>query len=187
MARDAEQTKQRLLEAAISEFAAYGIAGARVDRVAAAAGCNKAMIYSYFGSKEGLFDAAFDERTGAFFEAVPFDAGDLAGYTGRAFDYFDEHPETLRLSTWYRLERSEAEHLAAITEANDVRLREIGRAQHEGEISGHFSPVQLLVLIQALSAAWHSTNPELGPHLPSARAGRRRTLVDAVQGLLALK
>ncbi|MGW4485712.1 TetR family transcriptional regulator [Amycolatopsis sp. NPDC004368] len=187
MARDAEQTKRRLLEAATTEFAGFGIAGARVDRIAAAAKCNKAMIYSYFGSKEGLFDAVFDERTAAFFEAVPFDADDLAGYTGRAFDYFDAHPETLRLSTWYRLERSDAEHLAAISEVNDVRLREIGRAQREGGIPGHFSPVQLLVLIQALSAAWHSTNPELGPHLPTGREGRRETLVDAVQGLLALK
>ncbi|QRP47583.1 TetR family transcriptional regulator [Amycolatopsis sp. FDAARGOS 1241] len=187
MARDAEQTKRRLLEAATAEFAAYGIAGARVDRIAAAAGCNKAMIYSYFDSKDGLFDAVFDEQTNAFFEAVPFDASDLAGYLGRAFDYFEEHPENLRLSTWHRLERSGSEHLAAITEVNDVRLREIGRAQRAGEISGHFSPVQLLVLVQALSAAWHSTNPELGPHVPAARAARRRTLVDAVQGLLALK
>ena len=51
MARDAEQTKQRLLEAAIAEFSAYGIAGARVDRIAAGAGVNKSLIYSYFGSK----------------------------------------------------------------------------------------------------------------------------------------
>ena len=178
MARDAEQTKRRLLDAATAEFSGYGIAGARVDRIAAAAGCNKAMIYSYFGSKEQLFDTVFDERTKAFFAAVPFDAGDLAGYTGRAFDYYEDHPETLRLSTWYRLERPADEHLRAITEANDVRA---------GEVPEHYSPVQLVVLIQALSAAWHTTNPELGPRLPAARAERRLTLVDAVQGLLARK
>ncbi|HEY3712286.1 MAG TPA: TetR family transcriptional regulator [Amycolatopsis sp.] len=187
MARDAEQTKRRLLDAATAEFSGYGIAGARVDRIAAAAGCNKAMIYAYFGSKEQLFDAVFDERTKAFFAAVPFDAGDLAGYTGRAFDYYEDHPETLRLSTWYRLERPADEHLRAITEANDVRLGEIGRAQQAGEVPGHYSPVQLVVLIQALSAAWHTTNPELGPRLPADRAERRLTLVDAVQGLLARK
>lgn len=186
MARDAEQTKRRLLAAATEEFAAYGIAGARVDRIAAAAGCNKAMIYAYFGSKDGLFDAVFAEQTEAFFEAVPFDAADLAGYLGRAFDYFEEHPENLRISTWYRLERSASAPLPSVAEANAVRLREIGRAQGDGEIPGHFSPVQLLVLVQALSAAWHSTNPELGAQLPAARAARRQTLVDAVQGLLAL-
>ncbi|HEY3483203.1 MAG TPA: TetR family transcriptional regulator, partial [Streptomyces sp.] len=50
--RDAAETKRRLLAAATEEFAERGIAGARVDRIAAAAGCNKAMIYSYFGSKD---------------------------------------------------------------------------------------------------------------------------------------
>ncbi|ABY22864.1 transcriptional regulator, TetR family [Renibacterium salmoninarum ATCC 33209] len=38
MARDAQATKQRLLEAAVQEFSQYGIAGARVDRIAAVAG-----------------------------------------------------------------------------------------------------------------------------------------------------
>ena len=39
--RDAEATKARILEAATAEFAAHGIAGARVDRIAASAGANK--------------------------------------------------------------------------------------------------------------------------------------------------
>jgi AcrR family transcriptional regulator len=57
--RDAARTKQRLLDAACDEFAEYGIAGGRVERIAAAAGCNKALIYAYFDSKDALFDAAF--------------------------------------------------------------------------------------------------------------------------------
>jgi AcrR family transcriptional regulator len=56
-ARDSAATKERLLEAATAEFAAHGIAGARVDRIAAAARANKQLIYAYFGSKEQLFDA----------------------------------------------------------------------------------------------------------------------------------
>ncbi|MDT8911775.1 hypothetical protein NYF13_12785 [Amycolatopsis sp. PS_44_ISF1] len=118
---------------------------------------------------------------------MPFDAADLAGYTGRAFDYYEDHPETLRLSTWYRLERPADQHLRAVAEANDVRLGEIGRAQRSGEVPGQHSPVQWLVLVQALSAAWHTTNPELGPRLPEARSARRRTLVEAVQALLDRK
>jgi AcrR family transcriptional regulator len=50
MIRDAEATRQRLLDAAAEEFAARGIAGARVDRIAQAARSNKAQIYHYFGS-----------------------------------------------------------------------------------------------------------------------------------------
>jgi AcrR family transcriptional regulator len=54
-ARDPEATKERILDAALHEFAAKGIAGARVDAIAKRAGVNKAMLYYYFESKEGLF------------------------------------------------------------------------------------------------------------------------------------
>lgn len=50
-------TKTRILEAARTEFADYGLAGARVDRIAQQAGVNKAMIYYHFNSKEELHTA----------------------------------------------------------------------------------------------------------------------------------
>ena len=40
MAWDVERTKQLLLDAATAEFSAYGMAGARIDRIAASAGVN---------------------------------------------------------------------------------------------------------------------------------------------------
>ena len=54
-ARDPEATKRRILSAALREFSAKGIAGARVDAIAARAKVNKRMLYYYFGSKDGLF------------------------------------------------------------------------------------------------------------------------------------
>lgn len=53
--RDPEATKARILAAAVREFSAKGISGARVDSIAARARVNKRMLYYYFGSKEGLF------------------------------------------------------------------------------------------------------------------------------------
>jgi TetR/AcrR family transcriptional regulator len=53
--RDPEATKRRILDAALQEFSAKGISGARVDAIAARAGVNKALLYYYFGSKEDLF------------------------------------------------------------------------------------------------------------------------------------
>ena len=60
MVGDAQATQRRLLEAAAQEFAARGIAGARVDRIAEVARSNKAQIYHYFGSKDDLYDACID-------------------------------------------------------------------------------------------------------------------------------
>ncbi len=50
--------RDRILSAAASEFARHGAAGARVERIAAAAGVNKQLLFHYFGSKSGLYLAA---------------------------------------------------------------------------------------------------------------------------------
>ena len=75
--KNSEETRKRLLAAATKEFAQYGIAGARVDRIAEAAGANKQAIYAYFGSKESLFDAVYDAMVLQTMEEVPIDAYDL--------------------------------------------------------------------------------------------------------------
>src|SRR6266852_4172599 len=53
--RDPERTRELILEAATTEFAAKGIGGARIDGIAARAGANKRMIYHYFGNKQRLY------------------------------------------------------------------------------------------------------------------------------------
>jgi AcrR family transcriptional regulator len=53
--RDPKATKARILRAATREFSAKGVAGARVDAIAARAKVNKRMLYHYFGSKSDLF------------------------------------------------------------------------------------------------------------------------------------
>ncbi len=54
------ETRSRILDAALSEFAANGLAGARTEQIATAAGVNKALIYYYFESKEKLYSAALE-------------------------------------------------------------------------------------------------------------------------------
>ena len=48
-------SREWVFRAACHEFAARGFAGANVDRIAAAAGVNKAMIYYHFKSKAALY------------------------------------------------------------------------------------------------------------------------------------
>ena len=54
------ETRARILDAALSEFALHGLAGARTERIASAAGVNKALLYYHFDSKEKLYLAAFE-------------------------------------------------------------------------------------------------------------------------------
>jgi TetR/AcrR family transcriptional regulator len=56
----AAETRGRILEAALREFSANGLAGARTEQIAAAAGVNKALLYYYFAGKEKLYQAALE-------------------------------------------------------------------------------------------------------------------------------
>jgi AcrR family transcriptional regulator len=110
MAWDTERTKRLLLDAGVAEFSAHGLAGARVDRIAAAARVNKERIYQYFGNKEQFFGAVLTRELGLAIDAVPIlgsgiDA--IADYAGRVFDYQCAHPELARLTFWEGLELKE--------------------------------------------------------------------------------
>ena len=58
--RDPEGMRLRILEAAKQEFAAHGLAGARVDRIALKAGANKRMLYYHVGKKDDLYLAVLE-------------------------------------------------------------------------------------------------------------------------------
>ena len=55
------EMKKRIVEAAADEFARVGYDGARIERIAEAAGCNRSLVYHYFAGKPALFEAALDE------------------------------------------------------------------------------------------------------------------------------
>ena len=180
MARDAEDTKRRLLEAAAAEFADRGIAGARIDRIAAAAKANKALIYAYFGNKEDLFDAVFDALVVDTVHDVPIDPDDLPGYAGRLFDRTLSHPEALRLAVWHSLERGGAALPAAVVAANKDKIAAIAAAQAAGRISDAFPAEELMVLVTGLSVLGA---PDLALTVPADPQRRRRTVVEAVRML----
>ncbi len=186
MAGDAEATKKRLLAAARQEFGAYGIAGARVDRIAAEAGSNKAQIYHYFGSKDGLFEAVFNEIVAQTLEETPIDATDLPEYAGRLFDRYERNPEVQRLATWYRLERSTAESpLEAIMAGNERKIEAIAKAQADGVLPDHYEPIVLLGLVLHLSGLWAGMTPEYALLVKRTSAAERRKVVtESVAALL---
>jgi AcrR family transcriptional regulator len=188
MVGDADATRRRLREAAAVEFAAYGIAGARVDRIAAAAKSNKAQIYHYFGSKDGLFEAVFEDLVVRTVRTVPIDVTDLPEYAGRLFDGYVEHPEVARLAAWYRLERAETRPmLDALLASYQDKVAKIAAAQRAGQLPTHFGPVALLALVIHTAAFWSASNPELTSLDESTtRKHRRKVVTDAVAAILAV-
>jgi AcrR family transcriptional regulator len=184
--RDPEAKKRQLVDAATEEFAAYGIAGARMDRIAAAAQCSAGLVYTYFGSKDALFDAVFDQIVARTMNDIPITVDDLPGYAGRLFDGYLEHPEVQRIASWHRLERSTSTGLiAAITASMQQKTAAIQAAQDDGVVSSRFAAIDLLTLLLSITGVWATAEPELkvltGSH---SDAHRREVVVEAVRALL---
>jgi AcrR family transcriptional regulator len=187
MAGDAEATRRRLLDAATQEFAAYGIAGARVDRIAATAKSNKAQIYHYFGSKDALFDAVFHDMVVRTVRETPIDPSDLPGYAARLFDGYEDRPEVQRLATWYRLERAGTQsRLDVIVASNRAKVEAITEAQRAGRLPAHFNADDLLALVLTISSMWTSMTPEYDALVSRhTREHRRKVVIDAVSAVLS--
>ena len=187
MVGDAEATKKRLLDAATAEFAGYGIAGARVDRIAEQARANKAQIYHYFGSKDALFDAVFDAIVVNTVREVPIDPTDLPEYAGRIYDGYEDHPEIPRIATWYRLERADTTSLLdIIVQSNRHKVAAIEAAQRAGQLTTHWSAADLLGLVLTVAGMWSTMTPEFTVLFSRhSRAQRRKVITHAVATLLA--
>lgn len=189
MARDSSATKARLLDAAFTEFAEYGIAGARVDRIAEAAGANKRLIYVYFGNKEQLFDVVLQRAMELGAESVPFDVRDLPGYAGAIFDHLVAQPALMRLVTWKQLERPGA--TAAAAEAYRGKIAAVAAAQEEGHIAPGFEPADVLTLVLALAQSWFAapggpaTDADGSAWQDERTARHRAAVVEAVARLIA--
>lgn len=105
MARDPAATQASILAAARVEFAAYGLAGARVDRIAARSGYNKERIYARFGDKEGLYQRVLAEMLEEMRLATVVEVGeDVGDYVRKSFDFHRARPELLRMLLWEALE-----------------------------------------------------------------------------------
>ncbi|WP_433273717.1 TetR family transcriptional regulator [Actinosynnema sp. CS-041913] len=150
-----QASRRRLLDAATAEFAAYGIAGARVDRISANARVNKAQLYAYFGNKDKLFDAVFAEHLELIVDTVPVTGDDLPGYAVRLYDAYLVHPELVRLGAWARLERRPTGDLYdRPPELDATRIRSITDAQAKGIVDRSIPPREVLALVTAMSQAW---------------------------------
>ncbi|WP_354698095.1 HTH-type transcriptional repressor [Paraconexibacter sp. AEG42_29] len=183
--RDGQRSKQQLLDAATAEFAAYGIAGARVDRIAASAGVNKAQMYGWFGSKDGLFDAVFAQHLHRIVDVVPFTPLDLPGYAVALYDSYLTDPELVRLASWSRLERVPVgDLLSAHAGLADPKLAAIARAQAAGRIVGGIRPDEVYALIIALAGTWSPVSATFtaSPQDSAADHERRRAVLRDVVG-----
>lgn len=202
--RDAEATRARILAAAKREFSRLGLAGARVDTIAIKAKANKRMIYHYFGNKEALFQAVFEQayvdiRTAEMRlkleHLAPKEA--LERLVRFTWDYYLRNPEFITLVNSENLHR--AKHIKGserIRSYSRQFVGLVGNILERGVASGDFrpgiDPVQLNLTIAAIGY-YYLTNRHTGAiiferDLMSAQAleDRLRFNIDTIMRLVCV-
>ncbi|MDQ0680140.1 AcrR family transcriptional regulator [Arthrobacter pascens] len=188
MAWNTDRTKALLLGAATEEFSEKGLAGARVDRIAAAAGVNKERIYQYFGKKDDLFDAVLAAELARVMTEVPIEghgAADFGDYAGRLFDRHTTDGALPRLLFWEGLERgrntvdraARADHCAIKVDQVMKVLPGVDRTD----------AADLVITVVTLCDGW-TVLPQLDALLAGDapdRADRRRAFIVRTATLLA--
>lgn len=196
----AELTKRAVLETALKEFAAFGLEGARVDRIAARAKVNKQALYYYFENKEGLFRATlaavYDRappipRQPETAESAP--AAAMRALIATLFDHFREAEEGS--SVIAHENRYHGRHLtpkvrgqirSAVSPIVAAIESALARGQRDGAFSREVRAADLYLTIVALSHFYfthaYTLSAILGGDLltPRAVAAWRRHVGDFV-------
>ncbi len=104
MTQDNRKSEKRLANAARIEFARFGYAGARTERIARQAGVNKQLLFYYFGSKAGLYAAVIRDAEAELASALQPDPGQvhhpgaqLRRTLVRAYDVLGRREELVRV------------------------------------------------------------------------------------------
>jgi AcrR family transcriptional regulator len=161
--RDPERTREKILNAAQTEFCRAGLSGARVEKIVRRAGTNMRMLYHYFGDKEGLYLAVLErvyERIRG--EEEKLNLHDLGAADGMArlidftFSHFLRNPEFITLIGNENLMRAKylkrSKRVAAMTSPLVAAIRHLlERGEREGVFRKDVDPLQIYVTMVAMS------------------------------------
>jgi AcrR family transcriptional regulator len=195
---DPERTKTNILAVAAVEFGEKGLAGARIDEIAAATQTSKRMIYYYFGSKEGLYLAVLEEsyrrvrniEAELHLEDLEPEAA-LRRLVAFTFDHHLANENYIRLVMSENINRGE--YLAQSQRIQELNVPAIAairdlyeRGLRQGVFRPGLDPVDIHASISALSffnvANRHTFGLifKLDTHSTAYNAHRRDSVVDMV-------
>lgn len=181
--RNPEAKRQLLFDAALAEFAEFGLAGARIDRLARRAGISPGLVYSFYKGKDELFDAVFDMIVEMTVATVPLDADRLPEYAGQLYDAGLAHPEIMRFLMWYHLLRGESAQRASVAESMRAKVEAIEQAQQRGTVTTAQPAAHILALVLTVANMWNQPAEDIVRLVPGPQ--RRSLVVDAVTTLIS--
>jgi len=157
--RDLSRSRERILNAALQEFAARGFSGARTRAIGRRAAINEQMIFHCFGSKEGLYREVLHREMGRISTLLESREGaDFASNLAFGYQAICADPAQrgqLRMWQWEALEGKVSNLMAererrAFLQAEVAQLR---RAQLRGELPQDLSVEMILLATIGLRVA----------------------------------
>ena len=159
----ADETRKKIIHAAIREFSTQGLAGARTDAIAESAKVNKALLYYYFKSKSGLYTAALEEIAGKIVESAlaALEPGRSAGerLLGSALNHFDrifsQHEfQSLMQQEMVRIKRGESESMPILVRTVFKPLvQKLQETVQEGIRTGELCEMDWMQVVYAMLGA----------------------------------
>jgi len=151
--RNPRRTRERILSAALEEFALNGFAGARVDAIAQRAAINKRMLYHYFGNKERLFREVLRLKMvqrQAWAETL---SGDPAESLSFWFEAACKDADWVRLLEWEALQNTDRRLIDEKNRraATARGLERIRQRQARGQISAKLDPRHVMLTMRSLT------------------------------------
>jgi TetR/AcrR family transcriptional regulator len=211
-ARNAENTRQAILNAAELVFSEHGFDGARVESIAAASGYNQSLIFRYFGDKLGLYaevlrqvDGQANEFLGQLLgtllsdDSIREDAQRFRAFLtdaiGAFYDFMVAHPRVMRMMLWEHAEGWQTyTKLASLFNLEGLDMLEslFSRVQKAGLLRPDFDPFVLFLLAEQICWSFPTSLPFYQMVLPNkdfsspeALAGFREQIIDfIVAGML---
>jgi TetR/AcrR family transcriptional regulator len=198
------ESRAAILKAAVREFAQEGIAGARTDAIAKAAGVNKALLYYYFKDKEALYGAVLDLVFAGLLENVlPVFARDLApgekilAYVGAHFDYIASHPLYPRVVQGEMMRVSRGGSISQVQRVSmqyfHPMFSRIESVLQQGIVCGEFRKIHPQHFISSMGAVivfYFTSAPVMklmtgvDPMTPERIAERRAAVLDFISAAL---
>jgi AcrR family transcriptional regulator len=201
--RDAERTKQEILEAAFDEFALTGFAGARADNIAKRVGITKPLIFYYFPNKDDLYMNTLEyayqgirEREKDIDVSAMGPRAAMMEIAAFTFDYYTEHPNFVRLiasenihgSVFLKRSKTIRRQNRGIIELIDSVLK---RGEADKTIRKGLAAIDVHMWISAMAffcvanAHTFGTIFEINMHSPDFVSEKRRQLCELVDRYVA--
>ncbi len=195
--RDAQKSREDILNAAEIEFADKGIYGTRIDAIAARANINKRMIYEYFGNKEELYKAVLASVYGRLTQKeVSLLEEDIScvdaiqKIISLYFEFLKNNPTYVNLILWENLNKGryiqDIDFSGIKNPAFELLRKTIERVKREGAFRQEIDSEQIIISILTYSFAYFSNRYTLSKilsmKLDDEESIKKR--VESVTGML---